>query len=257
MTTGRDGAAARAEADTTSRTGTTEQELRRALDDTVLRLEELLDDAHGFVETVAHDLRAPLAAMSGFAELVAKDDSLPAVSQQLLHRIVLSARTASERVESVLQQARARAGELRDDVDVATCLDWVVDLLDPRAVTVRTTGPLPVVLANEQAVRQVLLNLVGNAATHGATGDQPVAVGVRARRLRDPDQGLWEIEVADDGPGLVSPDDVPAEESRGAHAAGLERTRRLVEQQGGTLSVRTGGPGPGGLTVRFTLPALP
>ena len=97
-------------------TGTPEHEPGRALDAEVLRLAELVREAHGYVETVAHDLRAPLAAMYGFAELVGKDENLSAVSRQLLHRIVLSARTAADRVESVLQQARAQAAELEPGV---------------------------------------------------------------------------------------------------------------------------------------------
>ena len=93
-------------------TGMPEHEPDQALDAEVLRLAELVREAHGYVETVAHDLRAPLAAMSGFAELVGKDENLSPVSRQLLHRIVLSARTAADRVEAVLQQARAQAAEL-------------------------------------------------------------------------------------------------------------------------------------------------
>ncbi len=234
-----------------------EQELRRALDVAVLRLEELLGDAHGFVETVAHDLRAPLAAMSGFAELVAKDENLPTISQQLLRRIVVSAHTAADRVESVLLQARARAGELRGDVDLGVSLDWVRSLLDPAVVTVQAGGPLPVVQANHMAVRQVLLNLVDNAAVHTVSADgEAVTVTVSARRLRDPDEGLWELTVLDDGAGIPehrrravteerpdAPDEVP----------GLVRARRLVEQQGGTLQVEESEAG--GCLVRFTLPA--
>jgi signal transduction histidine kinase len=96
-----------------------EDELRRALDDAVTQLATLLGEAHGFVETVAHDLRAPLTAMSGFAELVGNDEGLSPVSRQLLHRITVSARTASERVEDVLERARDRAGMLHADVVLA------------------------------------------------------------------------------------------------------------------------------------------
>ena len=116
-----------------------EQELGRALDHTVRRLEELVGESHGFVETVAHDLRAPLAAMSGFAELVAKDESLPVVGQQLLHRIVVSARNAADRVESVLEQARARSDELREEVALAHA-----DGLQQVLLALGTDGPVTI-----------------------------------------------------------------------------------------------------------------
>jgi histidine kinase len=232
-----------------------EAELRRALDVAVLRLEELLGDAHGFVETVAHDLRAPLAAMSGFAELVAKDENLPVISQQLLRRIVVSAHTTAERVESVLLQARARAGELREDVDLADSLDWVRALVDLEVVTVRAAGPLPVVRANPMVVRQVLLNLVDNATAHAPHDGGPVDVAVTARRVRVDDVSLWEVRVVDDGPGIAEElcDDVVAERPDDpCDVPGLVRSRRLVESQGGTLVVeRAEG---AGCLVRFTLP---
>ena len=208
-----------------------EQELRRTLDETVLRFEELLDDAHGFVEQVAHDLRAPLAAMSGFAELVAKDESLPVVSQQLLRRIVVSAQNAADRVESVLQQARARAGELRQDVDLTECVEWVCSLLDP-GVRVEPRGPLPVVHVDRQAVSQALLDVVLDAARRADGG--PVTVSLTACRV--PDEPLWQVVLDERGPDPVDPAE-PA----------LVRAGRLIEHQGGSFET-----GPG--SVHLTLP---
>jgi signal transduction histidine kinase len=151
---------------TTAGAGAVEQELRRALDHTVLRLGELVGESHGFVETVAHDLRAPLAAMSGFAELVAQDEDLTVVSRQLLHRIVVSARNAADRVESVLEQARVRSEELREGVE----------------------------LAHAEGLRQVLLAL---------ETDGPVTI---TRRAVEADPAGWELCVeGPDGDAVTFP----------------------------------------------------
>lgn len=222
-----------------------------------------------FVSDASHELRTPLATVRGYGELyrmgAIPDAELPAA----MARIEGEARRMGALVTDLLQLARLDEGRRleRRPVDLAVLAhDAVTDLraLDPQRTT--TLVPLGdgitrpdamVVTGDEDALRQVLSNLTGNAVRHTPEGT-PVEVGVGRSG------GEVVVEVRDHGPG-ISPehaervferfyrlDDSRARTSGGS-GLGLAIVAALVAAHGGTARVL---PTPGGgATVRVTLPA--
>ncbi|QWC84327.1 HAMP domain-containing histidine kinase [Nocardioidaceae bacterium] len=230
-----------------------EEELSRVLNTTVLSLQRSNAALSEFAETAAHDLRSPLARISGFAELVADSADLDPASAAMLGRIEQAALDAAELVETLLTEARTRARDNHQDVCLVDLLAWVRSMVDERAVVVRHEDDLPTVRVAEQPVRQLLLNLVQNSAKH-RTGPDPAHVLVSVVEASD----VCTVSVADDGPGI--PEDARATvfergfstSAGGTSGLGLHLCRRIVQQHGGTIEV-TDSP-LGGCAFTFTLP---
>lgn len=219
-----------------------------------------------FVSDASHELRTPLATVRGYGELyrmgAIPDDELPTA----MSRIEGEARRMGGLVSDLLQLARLDEGRrlAREPVDLAVLAhDAVTDLraLDPERPT--TVLPLPgadgaaVVVGDEDALRQVLSNLTGNAVQHTPDGT-PVEVAVG--RVG----GNVVVEVRDHGPGISAEhadrvferfyrlDDSRARTSGGS-GLGLAIVAALVAAHGGTARVL---PTPGGgTTVQLTVPA--
>ncbi|MEV7627507.1 HAMP domain-containing sensor histidine kinase [Actinoplanes sp. NPDC089786] len=164
-----------------------------------------------FVSDVSHELRTPLFVIKGSTELYRMGGLTgPDAVAEAMHAIDREATRLSALTEDLL--LLARLDELPDaqldraPMDLRTlATDARHDLraLDPtRPVTLtgpggeERPGPAPV-HADEARLRQVVTNLVGNAATHTPAGT-PVRIGVGTM------DGRAVLEVADDGPGLTA-----------------------------------------------------
>lgn len=165
-----------------------------------------------FVGDASHELRTPLAAIRGFGELY-RMGALRTEEDvtQAMRRIEDEARRMGSLVESLLRLARLDENPQLDlaPVDLSDALfDAAQDLraLDPgrRVMVVSLAGtPLTVhphvpvgVMGDESSLRQVILNLVGNANRHTPKGS-PVEIAVGAA-----DSGQVRIEVRDHGDGI-------------------------------------------------------
>jgi signal transduction histidine kinase len=203
------------------------------------------------VSGVSHELRTPLAQIRMFAEMlrlgwVRSDDE----RQRSVAIIDQEARRLAHLVENILQFSRAERSVTRvslEPLELAALVDEVVDSFAPlagsRGVTVRTThAGHAMALADRDALRQVLLNLLDNAVKYGPAG-QTVTAGTRV--LGDGRMQLW---VDDQGAGIAARDkariwepfrrlDRAVEAGISGNGIGLAVVRELVAAQGGTVTV--------------------
>jgi two-component system sensor histidine kinase KdpD len=174
-----------------------------------------------------------------------------------------SGRRLQRLLENMLALSRIGSDGLRDDVEPQVLTRLVERTIgDFRHVApdreVRLVAPevAPIVLANPTHVDQVLWNLLTNAAKYGDPGT-PIDVSIEGSGP------LVAVAVSDRGPG-IAPDEQDAifephyrtttgRAAAGGLGLGLSVCRRLVELQGGSITV-VSRPG-GGSTFRFTLPA--
>ena len=222
------------------------------------RTEELRSS---LLSAVSHDLRTPLAVITGAATSL-RDDAThlaPATHAELLDTIVAEARRLERVLQNLLGITRVETGlaPAREWVPVdeliGSALARVDDALGDRAVEVDLSLDL-MLPVDPVLFEQVLINLLENAIKHGAP---PIRISARQRG------GDVEVEVADHGPGAP-----PGSEGRlfdkffrapGTRATGvglgLAVCRGIVEAHGGTI---TAGANPGGgASFRVTLPAPP
>ncbi|WP_166850600.1 HAMP domain-containing sensor histidine kinase [Isoptericola sp. BMS4] len=222
-----------------------------------------------FVSDASHELRTPLATVKGYGELYRMGalDTSDKVDDTM-GRIEDSARRMSTLVGDLLVLARLDEGRplRRDPVDlVAMTHDAAQDLhaLDPeRAVAVTgldgTDVPSSLTVTGDQdRLRQVLTNLVGNVARHTPAGS-PAELAVGAA------DGQAVVEVRDHGAGITPEQaervferfyraDSSRNRSSGGSGLGMAIVAAIVGAHTGHVSVRET-PG-GGLTVQVRLPA--
>ena len=219
---------------------------------------------------ISHDLRTPLNAIIGHADLLAMGlpERLGPASLQRVNRIQTSTRHLLYLIEELLSFARLEAGraEVRwQDVDARMLAHEVAAVIDQLAQErnlrfVLQTGDEPVPLRTDpDKLRQVLLNLAGNAVNYTSAGE----VCLRTSANRD---GGVTFEVCDTGSGIRE-SDIPhifepfwrGDGARRAHGSGsglgLSVVHRLVILLGGEVNVRsTLG---AGSTFRVSLPGCP
>ncbi len=211
----------------------------------------------------AHDLRAPLITISGFADLLERKfgSALGEAGKRPLSRIQRSAETMAKLLEALLSLSRSHQQPLvLHQVPVRGVVESVLRNLEAQIVSCRASvvvSPhLPEVIADELALHQVFMNLVSNALKYAGTATPPrIGIGCEER----PEE--YEFYVQDDGPG------VPAEArerifepfQRGAGSEeeegtgiGLSVVKSVVLRHGGRVWVESE-PGQG-TTFRFTLP---
>lgn len=222
-----------------------------------------------FLAHMSHELRTPLNAVIGFSEMMAAEVKGPLgspVYQTYASDVLASGRHLLELVNEILDLARIDAGTMRlneGEIDISRLLRSVTRSGEAIAAekAIRVTCILPVrmprVLADERRLRQVLLNLVGNAIKFGRDSGHVV---VEARVV---EQALI-LSVRDDGIGM-NPADIPralqpftqlegplARQYEGA-GLGLALARALTELHGGRLGIDSQ---PGvGTTATVSLPA--
>lgn len=223
-----------------------------------------------FVAGVTHELHTPLTAVRSAGQNLA--DGVVADPQQVRRYgalIEAEGRRLSDMVGQVLELAGIQSGrrvyQPRPE-NVEILVDRAVDdcraLLEQKNVRVEREIPpdLPPVLADGEALRRALRNLIENAVRHGGSAGW---VGVQARRR---DHGI-EITVSDRGPGIRR-EDLPhlfepfyrgrETQAKGVPGSGLGLSvvRHVVEALGGTVSVASNGVDAGS-AFTLLLPAAP
>jgi two-component system sensor histidine kinase KdpD len=217
---------------------------------------------NSLLSSVSHDLRTPLATITGAVSTILEDRTgLDAATQrELLESVHEEAERLNRLVQNLLEMTRLESGALQlkqelhpPEEIIGAALGRVGKRLGDRRVTTKVPSDLPLVAMDDVLIEQVLVNLLDNALKYTPAGT-PIEVIATAT-----DQNLT-IEVADHGPGLPAGEEDRVFEkffrgeqivARGA-GLGLAICRGIVRAHGGRIWAQNL-PG-GGVAFLFTLP---
>lgn len=210
---------------------------------------ELEEQREDILRAISHDLRSPLSAILGQAQLLARRLDKPELegARGSAEAIVVSARRMNAMIQDLVDAARLESGQLRLNREAIELRSFTADLLrrlepvlETGRVRVEVPEGLPSVYADPDRLERILTNLLSNALKYSPPGTE---VTVRAVQ-RD---GEIVVSVSDRGPG-IPPEDLPKLFQRYARTAvgearrdglglGLYITRKLVEAHGGRIWV--------------------
>ena len=196
-----------------------------------------------FLSMMSHELRTPLNAIIGFSETIvlrALGETPQARAQyaSYQHDVLSSGRYLLGLIESLLSVGRAETGARDGEIrpldfwaELTAASRIIAGLTTAKGVSMRWTPARGVcVHADQQSLRQILLNILGNAAKFAREGGHiDVSAEADGRFLR--------VDVLDDGPGFrgtASPYDPMVASAKGA-GIGFKLSARLAEAQGGAL----------------------
>ena len=221
-----------------------------------------------YISAISHELRTPLNSILGYAQLMGEDASVPPHRKQAVNVIRRGGEHLLSLIEGTLDIARIEAGKLTLNVKPMQFSDVVHEIAGMFELQAagkgldfhfEAGGVLPeVVRADEKRVRQILINLLGNAIKFTAAG----SVTFRLRHARE----MASIEIEDTGPGLTAeemdrifePFTRAATAGPSAPGAGLGLTiaKMLTDLMGGELTA-TSTPGVGSVfRVKLFLPEV-
>ncbi len=150
-----------------------------------------------FIADVSHELRTPLTGIYGFACALEDDaEILPGPSRELVGFIVSEAAELSRMVDDLVAAGRIDADAITYEIEPVPLLSEIQEVVRPfrrQGVSVEVDDISISVMADRMRLRQLLRNLVSNAAKHGGS---EIAVTAYSR------DGVAVIEVIDDGPGV-------------------------------------------------------
>ena len=227
-----------------------------------------------FLATMSHEIRTPMNGMIGVVELL-RDTPLSSLQQRYVQILHSSSEALMAIINDVLDFSQIEAGHLalsHSEIDVAALVGSVVDLFAAQAtrkqllLSVRLPEPTPELLPRVRGdalrLRQVLLNLVGNAVKFTAQGSVQLNVSIDAESTEDV---TLRFAVVDTGDGIPSHlqslifapfVQVDGSDTRkhGGNGLGLAICKRLVELMGGELSLESALGQGTTFTVLVTLP---
>jgi len=232
----------------------------------------LLEEANrvkaDFLATTSHELRTPLTSIIGFSRLLL--DAYvgnPAEQRALLADVHQSGLHLLSLVDDILELSRIEAGRLEITVEPLACaamIEEVATLMkvqaEAKGLALRTEAPgnLPPVRADRGRMRQILLNVIGNAIKFTDCGE------VRVIAATDKDGTHVLLNVADTGIGIAPEQqpllferfrqlDMSYTRKHGGSGLGLAISRALIERMDGHIHVRSEGLG-AGTTVTIVVP---
>ena len=181
-----------------------EQELRNKVAERTAALQEKTAQLEGFCYTVAHDLRSPLRAISGYADIVQQDfgDALPEAGNDYMKKIKASAHRLDVLIRDLLAYSRiTQVDVVLDDVALQSSVDWALQQLRPeiaaKHAVVEVASPLPSVRGERTVLDQVMLNLISNALKFVPSGTQPhVQISAAGH------DGFVRVSIRDNGIGI-------------------------------------------------------
>ncbi|MBO9830174.1 CHASE3 domain-containing protein [Xanthomonas sp. A2111] len=248
------------------------QELNRQLEGKVEQVSEVNRELEAFSYSVSHDLRAPLRHVAGFADKLVRHlgDGADEKSRHYLEVIGTSARRMASLIDDLLVYSRLGRSALRlQAVDMQSLVAETRSVLDANYQSDHgdsghriewSIAPLPILVADENMMRQLWLNLLGNAVKYSAKREvAQIEVGYQVQ----PD-GSHHFSVRDNGAGFdmtyaaklfgVFQRLHKASEYSGT-GIGLASVRRVLARHGGHIWAESAPDQ--GATFHFVLPPAP
>ncbi|MGB0563277.1 MAG: ATP-binding protein [Spirulinaceae cyanobacterium] len=209
-----------------------------------------------FLARMSHELRTPLNAILGFAQLLNRDETL---HPQHLNQVGIIQRSGEHLltlINDVLDMAKIEAGRMEltlQSFELAQFIQMILEMFTLKAqekglkLCSELSEPLPkIIRADPKKLRQVLINLLGNAFKFTEQGQ--VTVFIQATHL-EPDRSLLQFAVADTGAGIAPPEletlfaaftqTETGRKSGQGTGLGLSISRQFVELMGGEITVES------------------
>ncbi|EGJ10218.1 hybrid sensor histidine kinase/response regulator [Rubrivivax benzoatilyticus] len=203
-----------------------------------------------YITTISHELRTPLNSILGYAQLLEEDEAMPPHRRQAVAVIRRGGDHLLSLIEGTLDIARIESGKLALDVRPMRFADGLAEIARMfelqaagRGLAFRfaVDGRLPaVVRADEKRLRQILINLLGNAIKFTQAGQVTLRVAHQREMAR--------FEIEDTGPGMTADElarvfepfergSAASGQSVGSTGLGLTIARMLCELMGGEMTV--------------------
>ncbi|HEY2927762.1 ATP-binding protein, partial [Piscinibacter sp.] len=251
----------------------TEIESHRRTDEALQQAKRSADLANQaksrYISAISHELRTPLNSIIGYAQLLDEDETIPPHRKQAVSVIRRGGDHLLSLIEGTLDIARIEGGKLTLDVKpmrFRECVQQIVRMFELQAAGKglgfrHESGELipEVVRTDEKRMRQILINVLGNAVKFTSVGQVEFRVSY-AREM-----ALFEIE--DTGPG-IAPEEIEqvfepfargsavSSAASGGTGLGLTISKMLTDVMGGEMSVQST-PGQGTLfRIRLFLPEV-
>jgi PAS domain S-box-containing protein len=239
--------------------------LEALVDERTASLRQVVAQMEEFSYSVSHDLRAPVRAMRGFAEIILQDHAaqLSDAGRDLLSRIMRNSARMDRLIQDLLTYSRISRRELQlEPVSLDKLVSEVVQQypdMRPDRADIEVQGPLPDVLAHEPSLTQVISNLLSNAVKFVPPQARPkVRIGYDANATQ---ARLW---FQDNGIGIKPEhqkrlfgmfERVHPEKAYEGTGIGLAIVRKAVERMNGAVGVESDGVT--GSKFWFELPIAP
>lgn len=206
-----------------------------------------------FLANMSHELRTPLNAILGFSNIIQKDAQFPEAQRRNLEIVNRSGEHLLKLINDVLDMAKIDAGRIQLEetpFDLGSLVRDVADMMSVRArdkglrLLIDQSSEFPRFMVGDEArLRQMLINLVGNALKFTQQGGVTLRLGTR----RDAAPHLI-VEIEDTGPGIAQEDRQRIFEpfvqlgdqgdSKGT-GLGLAITRQFVQLMGGRIDLES------------------
>jgi PAS domain S-box-containing protein len=213
-----------------------------------------------FVANISHEIRTPLGAVLGFSDMLSRDGLTVSERQRFIGAIKRNSELLLHIIDDILDISKMEAGRIalhEQEVDLHDVLGDAENFMKQQAhdkgldFKVTTEGPLPQFIQTDPyRLKQILLNLIGNAVKFSDHGQVELHVGI------DPERKRLLFQVADQGIGIPEEHkahlfesfyqaDPSAKRRHGGTGLGLTLSKRFAEMLGGKLELLRSEPGQG------------
>ncbi len=220
-----------------------------------------------FVDTVAHDLKAPLAPIIGYAEVLA--DKTDTMSIEELQRYLRVIATTAHKMSNIIDELLLLASVRKEDVQVEPLImEAIVQeavqrlsaMIESESATLKLPEKWPIALGYAPWVEEVWVNYLSNAIKYGGT---PPKAEIGASYVQVEGERMVRYWVRDNGPGLTesqqrrlfTPFERLGQVRAKGHGLGLSIVHRIIDKLGGQVGVESEVRSES--TFYFTLPAAP